>query len=578
MSANPMRCPAPLRSATGHRLIRRRLSACLCAYAWLAGLPIGAHANETPQQRATETSHHQWNHSIPLVRAPSPPTWRDRITPFDDPLRTEPPVLHAPLQVSLPVELSAPDRARGDATPTQLQSHQDTISCPDPQTLDRRRSSVQPPQVDTDPDTQALPTLTLAQAIHRALCAHPDIRASWSQIAQHAAALGEVRSQYLPHAQATFDRQRDVLNVPQFGRLPSANKTDADRQSVGLDWRLWDFGGRHARIDAAKAQLQAAMASQNAAVLQAFADILARYNEAQITQAHWQAQRRLLPLFQRIAQSLDHRLRAGLANTNDALQTQAALARAELAWNRAHGDYEIALGALNRAIGADPLAEYQLDPPALPDNHDASHPDPLLAITVPQWLTLVHTKHPSLRAAHTHWRAAQANIQAAQADGLPTLTANYNVYRNGRPSQSLSQTTSHEWLVGITLTIPLFEGFATTYKVRGAQAAAEQQAIAYETTQHQLEQETAQHVAQAHAAWRNLAAADRLLKITTRCAQSLQHQLHHGMTDLPTLNHALIDLLQAQQEEAQVHADWLRARMTLLMLDATLPTLATVTD
>ena len=159
---------------------------------------------------------------------------------------------------------------------------------------------------------------------------------------------------------------------------------------------------------------------------------------------------------------------------------------------------------------------------------------------------------------------------AAQADALPALSLNSAAYFNSRATVGFRPTPSREWLVGLRLTIPLFDGFESVYKTRSAQARAEQQAIAYETTQAQLLHETAQRLADARASWRTIAPADRLLQFALRTTESLQRQLHHGVSDLPSLNHALTELLQAQQDATQAHTQWLRARLFLLILDASI--------
>ena len=577
MNADRLRCTLSHAGApVCHRTFRHGLFLWLCA--WLVAI-----AWIWPENTTHAKSQHNtrvWNASAQLQHPASRPTWRDTLLPWSDPLRTEPDGLFAPLRVRLPPELRMADGSATDTEQDDGMRHPVVpIACAErPSHLSRLEiaAGVAATALQGAGNVSAQrtpPPLPLARAIDLALCHNPDIRASWSQIAQQAAALGQARSQYWPHAQAVTEQQRDRVTGPQSFLTETDVIANTTRQSLSIDWRLWDFGGRHARIDAAKAQLQAAIASQNTAALQALGAILTQYTEAQIAYVQWQEQLRLLPLLERIVESLEKQQRAGIAPINAVLQAQTARARVDLACSRAQGEYEKAIIALTSAMGvsapSDPTA-YQLDPPALPDGSDSSHADPLLTRATDAWRERVTTNHPTLIAAKAQWQAAQAAIVAAQADALPALSLNSAAYFNSRATVGFRPTPSREWLVGLRLTIPLFDGFESVYKTRSAQARAEQQAIAYETTQAQLLHETAQRLADARASWRTIAPADRLLQFALRTTESLQRQLHHGVSDLPSLNHALTELLQAQQDATQAHTQWLRARLFLLILDASI--------
>jgi outer membrane protein len=186
------------------------------------------------------------------------------------------------------------------------------------------------------------------------------------------------------------------------------------------------------------------------------------------------------------------------------------------------------------------------------------------------WMTEVEQKHPAIVAAHAQWMAAQAAVRAAQADGLPTLDASYNYYRNGRPNQSLPDLKSNEWLLGLTLTIPLFDGFNTTYKIRNAQAVAEQKAIEYQSTEQQTLQDIVQSYADAQAAWNNLHAAEQLRQAAQDAADSTQRQYDKGAADIVQINQSLVTLQQSLQERARAQAEWLHAKLKLWVIDAQL--------
>jgi outer membrane protein len=530
--------------------------------------------------------------------APYEQNWRDVFTPLADPLHTRPSKLDGDLSLQLPPELvhglTKPGDLAGDvasrrtlALPCADATQASDLGNPQ-QALNALQSSQQPSR----------PLLTLPEAVQLALCHNPQVRASWSQIAQQAAALGQARSAYLPQLMAGMSRQRDRLDYP---NTPYPESTlFASSPNLSLSWRLWDFGARSARTEVARWQLQAALASQDATMVKALGDVLQTYFDAQTAQARWQAQQSIVPLVQRSLQAAQRKQEHGAGSSNDTLQALTTVAQANLELSRSEGDYQKALANLTFALGLPPGSIYRLDamdttedsrdgwaprqqPQAASSAHSRSRTDPgppqqrdethrLMQKTLADWMAQVQQKHPAIVAARAQWMAAKAAVRAAQTDGLPTLDASYSYYRNGRPNQSLPGQASNEWLLGLTLTIPLFDGFNTTYKVRNAQAVAEQKAVEYQGIQQQTLQDIVQGYADAQAAWSNLHAAEQLRRAAQEAADSTQRQYGKGAADVVQVNQSLATLQQALQERARAQAEWLHAKLKLWVIDAQLGT------
>ncbi len=550
--------------------------------------------------------------------------WRDAFTPFADPLNTQPAQLHQPLRLQIPAELTEPspaakptvpaasaadhnhanDKAAVDNTssatapdvlPANANNGRETTTAPTTvpaslscATAEQAANLASPQQALvllrnsqpasaknklelTDSADEAL-LLTLPQAVQLALCHNPQIRLSWSQIAQQAAALGQARSAWLPQLNASANRQRSQLRYPQsaFPADREYRSTYASPQTIGLRWRLWDFGARRAQDDAARLQLQAALASQNEAAYQTLVEVLHKYTDVQIATSQLRAQRAIRAVAQRNLETAQRRYKQGAASTHDTLQAMSDLARSNLEISRYQGEYNKALAQLIYVLGLPANTPVFLENASpLPQNKEQqTQTDMLMRKALDDWLEAMKQHHPAIKAAQAHWQAAQAHIKAAQSEGLPTVDVSYNYYRNGRPDQSISSMRSREKLVGITLNIPLFDGFANTYKVRSAQAVAEQKAVEYQNTQQQVLQEMVATHADAQSAWRNLNAANGLLLVSQEALASTQRLYQSGATDILQLNHALSNLKQAQQEQIQAQAQWLRARLKLWLAEA----------
>ena len=181
-----------------------------------------------------------------------------------------------------------------------------------------------------------------------------------------------------------------------------------------------------------------------------------------------------------------------------------------------------------------------------------------------EWLEQAQTQHPTLVAARAQLAAAREKVKATRAQGLPSLDLTGSMFRNGRPNQSLTTITTQESLVGVTLNIPLFEGFGRTYKVRGAQAQVEQKQAELQDTEHQVLMEVVKAHADASSALDNLAASETLLDASQSSLKSVQRKFEKGAADILEILSTQASLSDAQQERIRCLAEWRSARLRLL--------------
>ncbi|WP_423213741.1 TolC family protein [Ralstonia solanacearum] len=152
-----------------------------------------------------------------------------------------------------------------------------------------------------------------------------------------------------------------------------------------------------------------------------------------------------------------------------------------------------------------------------------------------------------------------------RAEGLPTLDFTANFYQNGYPNQGLQSTRNNVSTVGLTLTIPLFEGFSRTYKIRGAEAQAEQSEAQYEDTKNQILSDVIKVHADAVAAVDNLQASDVLIRSRPRhrwCRSEKRYA--KGAADVLELLSTQSALIDAMQERVRCLSEWRSARLRLM--------------
>ena len=400
--------------------------------------------------------------------------------------------------------------------------------------------------------TQAL---ALSEVIDLALCNNPQIKQAWAVIKIQAGAVGEARSAYLPTASASFSPQQTQVNYPQY---PYANTiTNGHMAYANLTWRLFDFGGRAANRASANLLLEAALASHDASVQKAMAATIQSFFDVLTAKATVKAKAQAADFAQSSWQATLRRENKGVFAKSDTLQAQTALAKAQLASSRASGDYHKAQAALIFAMGLPTNTQLTLQESegrsARQDSKDLN-----------AWLANAEEEHPAIKAAKAQWESAKEKIATARAAGLPTLDFVGNFYQNGYPNQGLQPTNANTSTVGLTLTIPIFEGFGTTYKIRGQQAQAEKAQAEFEDTTHQILTEIVKSYADAVSSLANLESSQKLLEAATNAVDSSVKRYDKGVADILELLSTQTALAEAQQERIRCIAEYRSARLRLL--------------
>lgn len=397
--------------------------------------------------------------------------------------------------------------------------------------------------------------LALITAVDMALCHNPQVKSAWASIKVQAGALGEAKAAYVPTLNATVNKLKNNTRYTD-GTLPDTSNSGKTKY-VNLTWRLFDFGTRSANLESANQQLAAALASHDAALQKVLTSVVVAYFDAMTAQATVKARTQAVELATGTWRTTQRREARGVAAVSDTLQAAAALAKAQLALSRAQGDAQKAHSVLMYAMGL-PINT----PLRLPDEH--TNAQEVKVQDLAQWLNDAQQKHPAIAAARAQLAASKAKIQATQAEGLPSIDYTQNYYQNGYPNQGLSSTNSKVNTVGFTLNVPLFEGFARTYKIRGAQAQSEQSEAQLQDTELQILMEVVKAHADAQSSFENLQASLQLLNAAETAVRSSQKRYDKGAADILELLSTQSSLADAQQERVRCLSDWRAARLRLM--------------
>jgi outer membrane protein len=147
---------------------------------------------------------------------------------------------------------------------------------------------------------------------------------------------------------------------------------------------------------------------------------------------------------------------------------------------------------------------------------------------------------------------------------LPTIDFSANYYENGYPGQGMSPTQSRVKTVGISLSVPIFDGFSRTYKIRGAEAQAARREADLQDVEHNILVEVIKTHADVVSSVQNLEASERLLNAAQESLNSSKRKYEKGAADIPEILNTQAALSDAQQERIRSLAEWRSARLRLL--------------
>lgn len=410
-------------------------------------------------------------------------------------------------------------------------------------------------------DARAGQAWSLLEIIDQALCHNPQTRQAWANARVQAAQFGVAEAAYLPtvnlNTTASYGQtgsgsvsQSQLQGFP-LGTGVSGGTFGGREQfritpSVSLNYLLFDFGGRSARLENARAALDAANWSHASTLqnvlftaVQAYYQLFAARSALEATEA---SERSSEEAFEAAA----FRYEVGAAALADKLQAQTAYAQAKLNRQRATGDAQNALGVLANAMGLKPHASLDIEPPAFIE------PDAERERDVQALIEEAKALRPDLAAAEAQVRAAEANVRSARSGSLPTvsLVSNY-AYSDSSISQSFQS-----WSVGLQLSVPLFTGFANTYQIR----SAEEQVAVQEATRDQLDQTIALDVWRAYfdlnTTRETLSSTNDLLASATQAEKVALGRYKAGAGSILELLNAEADLANARLQHVQARYNW----------------------
>jgi len=386
-----------------------------------------------------------------------------------------------------------------------------------------------------DPCAAAMPSgaLDLLEVVHLALCNNPQTRQVWASARVQAAQLGASQASYLPSASLSASGNR------------SSPGTSQRNIGLTLSYLLYDFGARAASLENARQLLTAANATHDSTVQTVFLQAVQSFYQVQASQAALDAALESERAAKESFTAAEARYTVGSATPADKLQAQTAWSQASLNRITANGNLNNTRGTLANMLGLDAHRNIPLvaaNAIAAPAGFDRD---------ISALIEEARQRRPDLQAAEAQVKAAEASADAARAARLPTLSLTASTSQT-----SSAGITSHGSSVGLSASVPLFSGYAPTYRVRAAEAQVE-------TQKAQMERLRLQVAMDVWTAYQNLVTATQSVRTTADLLGSAEQSERVALGRYKAGVGSILDVLNAQsalasarQQRIQSTFDW----------------------
>jgi outer membrane protein TolC len=351
----------------------------------------------------------------------------------------------------------------------------------------------------------------------------------------------------LPNTTLIDDRGNSAT-LAQGGRPYSVFATYGP--TLSLSYVLFDFGKRAADKEATGFRLLAANLAQNRTLQDVAFQVEQAYYRVLGFEQLVRATRESLKNFQTGLDATQRRHESGLATVADVYRAETQVGQAQLVLSRNEGELSKARGLLAGAVGLPVNYPLQLQPMT------AVLPVTEITQSMDELLKEAKANRPDLVAAESRALAARATARAESRAGLPTLQF---VSQYGRQIYTNTLTAQDAYLFGLNLSIPIFNGFGDTYRVRRREEEARIADSARDQVYTQTEQDVWQAYFDLQTSAASIASSANLVKSASQSADAAVARYKGGVGSLLDLITAQLDDTNAKVQEIQSRLDWYQA-------------------
>ncbi len=312
---------------------------------------------------------------------------------------------------------------------------------------------------------------TLDSLVERAIRSNLDLLRAESRIRQARAAKGVVTAAFWPAADTSASYRKSLDSSSGAGGI------ERNLFQAGLDasWELDFFGGTRRNIEAAGADLQAAVEDRRDVLITLVSDVGTGYANLRQFQQQIEIAKKNLAAQRHTVEITRKRHEAGFVGGLDVANAQAQAATTESQIPVLESFARAAIYNLSILLGLEPAAldrELEEEKPILPTPPD-------IPLGIP---SDVLRRRPDIRRSEVQLHAATARIGVATADLFPKFSLTGSFGFTGQDLTDFVKWGNRFWSWGPSITWPIFDAGRIRWNIEIQNALQEQALLTYEKT------------------------------------------------------------------------------------------------
>jgi NodT family efflux transporter outer membrane factor (OMF) lipoprotein len=319
---------------------------------------------------------------------------------------------------------------------------------------------------------------------------------------------------------------------------------------VDASWEIDIWGRARRGVEAATAQADASFEDRNAVLLSARAELARDYIQLRDTQALLDIAKQNLKIARDATKLTQTRVREGVTTDLDVANASAQAETIEALIPTLESRTETTINAIGVLLAKEPGALRQMlaeprDVPALPAQVPIGIPSELVQ------------RRPDIRRAEAQLHAATATIGMAKADFYPRISLNGSAGFQSLQLTNLADWASGQFVVGPSITLPIFEGGRLKGTLHLREAQQQEAAINYQHTVLQAWREVDDALVEYDAEQRRHERLKTVVSLNQQALSIAQQRYKAGAVDFLDVLNVQRQLLDAQSnlEQSKANAD-----------------------
>lgn len=386
--------------------------------------------------------------------------------------------------------------------------------------------------------------LTLAKAVDLALCHNPEIKAALSNTRVQSSNAAASNASYYPAINGSIGHANTTAaNTDPFGAKIGLNGLSA---SLVMNWRVWDGGVRDAMRESMNLAVRSAVYNSDAVVQRVVMSVISSYFSAQDAENTVSASDESVAISESILDTVQRRKQNGAASESDYLQASASLQKSQLARSRAFAESGKSKATLAQTIG---LLSGNLRIQS--QQEELQHIRGVANLS--HWIERAKAQHPAIVAAEARVLSSKSKLKSISLEGMPSIDVSANVGRTFNAGVGAKSSANSN--VGLTVTVPIFDGNARFFKQKGQASQIEQNEAERDQVRHQVISDVERSYTALTSAVESYQSADRMLQAYALLYNSLMKRYENGAADVSELLIAKSQLTDARLEKLKATSD-----------------------